>query len=202
MKKVRKALGKFLSKNIVNQDGRSWLVSTISDIIKEHPAPMKKCKISFSIDKDSIERNDIIFESLDYDFEKVTNANINTIITPGIEFRTQQTLTKIWKYHKDWKLISSILFNGADYPCQDLPSEKERVTDLEYMIQRGNHPSASDSENNTALIKNYKKEVNKGWMIPISIKTIRKLKLARIIPVGVAPHWSIDDKGNRTLKRG
>ena len=84
MNKVRKVLGKFLSKNIVNQDGRSWLVSTISDIIKEHPAPMKKCDISFSIDKDSIERNDIIFESLDYDFEKVTNANINTIITPGI----------------------------------------------------------------------------------------------------------------------
>ena len=84
MNKVRKVLGKFLSKDIVNQDGRSWLVSTISDIIKEYPAPMKKCNISFSIDKDSIERNDIIFESLDYDFEKVTNANINTIITPGI----------------------------------------------------------------------------------------------------------------------
>ena len=84
MNKVRKVLGKFLSKDIVSQDGRSWLVSTISDIIKEHTVPMKKCNIYFSIDKDSIERNDIIFESLDYDFEKVTNANINTIITPGI----------------------------------------------------------------------------------------------------------------------
>ena len=79
------------------------------------------------------------------------------------------------------------MFNGADYPCKDVPSEKERLDDLEYMIQRGNHPSASESENNTALIKNYIKEVNKGWMIPIYINTIRKLKLARIIPVGVAP---------------
>ena len=58
MNKVRKVLGKFLSKTIIKQDGRSWLVSTISDIVKEHPVPMKKCNISFSIEKDAIEHND------------------------------------------------------------------------------------------------------------------------------------------------
>ena len=69
------------------------------------------------------------------------------------------------------------------------------------MIKRGNHKSATSSENSPSLNKNYTKEVSKGWMIPIKVSSVPKLIGARVIPVGVAVQWTINDKGGRIKKR-
>ena len=74
---------------------------------------------------------------------------------------------------------------GCLYPCKELPSEQKRVNDLETLIEQGNHPSALTGENLEAVKKNYQKEVTKGWMIPITIDSLRALKHARVTPIGV-----------------
>ena len=126
----------------------------------------------------------------------------NTILSPGVEFRDIPSLQKIWKHHKDWKKIKEILTKGAEYPCHSTPSEEERLSDIEAMIERGNHKSASkDKENRTALAKNYEKEVNRSWMIPITVEALRDLKHARVIPIGVSPQWTVNAKGERVIKR-
>ena len=38
-------------------------------------------------------------------------------------------------------------------------------------------------------------------MIPVTIDCLRQIKHARVIPIEVHPQWSIDDKGNRKMKR-
>ena len=103
----------------------------------------------------------MIFQQNDFDYSKVVNSNPNSIITPGIEFCQKETLHRLWQYHKDLTLISDIIFKGVDYPCKSAPSEEERLSDLEFMINRVNHPSAKGEENSKAVLKIMKKKLKK-----------------------------------------
>ena len=70
------------------------------------------------------------------------------------------------------------------------------------MIKGGNHKSAESPMDNAAALKlNYAKEVKNGWMLPITIESLQKLKGAAVIPVGVASQFSIDNKGKQITKR-
>lgn len=78
-------------------------------------------------------------------------------------------------------------------------SEETRKEDLKHMIERGNHKSAL--MNTQTLDDNYTKEVNHGWMLPILKHSLTILKGAALIPVGVATQFTIDNKGNRKVKK-
>ena len=69
------------------------------------------------------------------------------------------------------------------------------------MIVRGNHKSALEpKEHVEALFKNYKKEVESGCMLPVTVENLRKIKGAGVILVGLAPQFTVDDDGNRIKK--
>ena len=82
----------------------------------------------------------------------------------------------------------------------EYPTESEIISDIKAMLSRGNHKSATSAENIKALQKNYTKEVSKGWMIPILPDILPKLKGARVIPIGVAVQWTINELGERMKK--
>ena len=63
------------------------------------------------------------------------------------------------------------------------------------MIKGGNHKSASNVENEPPFLKNYTKEVRHGWMLPVTIESLRKIKGAAVIPIGVAQQSSINEIG-------
>ena len=95
--------------------------------------------------------------------------------------------------------MKDIVQNGITYQLDDI-SEKERKLDLDHMIARGNHKSASSPENIKSLLENYEKEVKYGWMLPITVECVKKIKGAGVIPVGVAQQLTISDKGKRKTK--
>ena len=68
-------------------------------------------------------------------------------------------------------------------------------------MERGNHQSALSSEKAPTLIKNYQKEVDRGWIVTITKGIVPHLPGAGVIPVGVATQWTIDEKGHRIVKR-
>ena len=81
-------------------------------------------------------------------------------------------------------------------------TEEERIKDLDEAIKRGNNKSASScEENKEAVNSNYDKEVAHGWMIPIKIDVIKKIKGTGVIPIGIATQFTIDEKGKRKIKR-
>ena len=70
------------------------------------------------------------------------------------------------------------------------------------MIKRGNHLSARKPRINADTLRmNYKKEVERGWMLPITVRCLKKMKGAAVIPVGVHTQHTIDENGNRKIKR-
>ena len=50
------------------------------------------------------------------------------------------------------------------------------------MIARDNRKSASSAENKEILLSNYTKEVDQGWMLPVTLESVRKIKGAGVIP--------------------
>ena len=68
-------------------------------------------------------------------------------------------------------------------------------------IKKGNNNSASDEADLPFLIKNYDKEVDKGWMIPFLKSDIEKIKGAGVIPIGIAHQITMDENGNKIPKR-
>ena len=69
------------------------------------------------------------------------------------------------------------------------------------MISCSNHKSATIPSNDPTLIKNYTKEVDIGWMLPVTIKSVLKIKGAVVIPVGCATQFSINKDGDRYTKQ-
>ena len=41
------------------------------------------------------------------------------------------------------------------------------------MIARGNHKSSSFTENEETLLSNYTKEVERGWMLPVTLESVQ-----------------------------
>ena len=203
MRRVTKVMGKFLLSQLSNIvcERESWLVTTLRELRNENPPPLQECDIKFENTEEAALRNSELLCTQEFDFQTLTEHQKNTIIYPGAEFRSIDTLYKIWRVHRDWLTIKESISKGCSYPCKEQPSETERKNDLEAFIKRGNHPLARAGENLEAVKKNYQKEVTKGWMIPITIDGLRALKHARVTPIGVHPQWSIDENGNRKLKR-
>ena len=176
-------------------------MTTLRKLQDKPPPSLKKCDIKFENTEGAALENSELLRTHGFDFQKITDHQKDTILYPGAEFRSIDTLHKIWRMHRDWLTIKESINEGCTYPCKAQPSKEERLQDIETFISRGNHPSALSGENLEAVKKNYQKEVNKGWMIPIKIESLRGLKHARVTPIGVHPQWSIDEAGNRKLKR-
>jgi len=60
------------------------------------------------------------------------------------------------------------------------------MKDLQAMLDRGNHKSATSEENAPALLKAFDKEVCRGWLLPVTNESLTKIKKLSVIPLGVA----------------
>ena len=116
------------------------------------------------------------------------------------EFRSTTRLGPPLDKHKHWNKIKGIISVGVTYPLEDLPEAICRE-DLEHMNNRGNHKSAMSPETKAKLMNNYKKEVQHGWILPVALEYVSKIKGTSVVPVGVSKLFSIDDKDNREVKR-
>ena len=68
---------------------------------------------------------------------------------------------------------------------------------MEAMVVRGNHKSATAPDVEPTLLKNYDKEVKHGWMLPITLESVEKIKGTGVILIGVTKQQSIDEKEKR-----
>ena len=69
------------------------------------------------------------------------------------------------------------------------------------MILRGNHKSSQSVLNAAALNKSISKEIDHGWVLPLTIESLQSIKNAGVVPIGVAEKISINEKGERYIKR-
>ena len=179
---------------------KSWLVHTISNIIRQSDRNINPHKFQFTNTRDAAKFNTRILKRYKYDLVAAMKNEKGTMLEPGSEFRLVKTLEPLLKHHNNWQKFKKIITEGVDYNLEHLP-EGTRRSDLLAQIERGDHKSASEPENEPTLLKNYDKEVSYGWMIPVTKECTTKLKGAGVIPIRVATQYTIDEEGNRSIKR-
>ena len=162
---------------------------------------MKQQKFRFEDGRDAAKYNTKILKQCKYDFEIALQKEKGTMLEPGSEFREPHLLEPIFQHHEHWIKMKKFITEGVTYNLEEV-SEEDRRRDLDHMIKRGNHKSAeSPIANADALQANYAKEIKNGWMLPVTVESLQKLKGAAVIPVGVASQFSIDENGKQIIKR-
>ena len=198
---AEKILSKSLNDSCTNQKF-SWLVTTVKYCISQQEKEPEPHDITFENSMKAANINSNILRKYHYDFETFINSQHNTILTPGSEFRSIKTLEKLLGNHQDWHKIRQIISEGCDIPTvHSDANEDTRKADLQAMINRGNHKSTQNKENSEALHKGYLKEIEHGWMIPITIESIYHIKNAMVLPLGTVCQQTLDIHGQRTIKR-
>ena len=181
--------------NETHNNGKSWLLQTIIEVLAEPERQFKMHKFRFEKSIEAAEHNAKIIQEHNYDFVETMKSQSNTVLTVGTEFRKVETLEKLLKHRNDWNEIKDILSNGVWYPMKNEPDEETRLNDLKALIERGNHKSASSEDALKRITKIYGKEINKAWLIPLPIPFIPKIKEASVIPCGLQKQKTVDRNG-------
>lgn len=176
------------------------LPGTINAVLATSQPPMKASPFTFERSTLAATKNSMLLHQYNFDVEKAMQSVPGSIMDYGAEFRPTSVLEPLLQHHQQWPAIKDILTNGARYPLRPI-SESDRLGDIEYMLERGNHKSAEVEENKKALHKSFDKEVGFHWMIPLNTSVIPMLEDACITPLGVAVQWTINEFCERVLKR-
>jgi len=178
---------------------KPWLLHHLDMLCKSQEATPRNHLFQFENSRSAAKFNTKIIKHSDYDLQRCLNKQKDTILTPGSEFRNIKHIRKLLQYHEDWPEIRDIISKGCDYQLGPDPDEETRRSDLKAMLERGNHQSAK--KNMSVLQKSFTKEIKKGWLLPITVESILKIKSLSIIPLGIADQLTIDEFGNRVPKQ-
>ena len=178
----------------------SWLIQNVRDITsKTYPAnnaPLFKLENTLEAAKINTE----ILKSHDWNFQKAIDAQENSIMQAGSEYRPLDDLECIFKYHKDWEKLKILLSKGVVYGFDKNKeySEETRKSDLAAQLKKGNSKSTEGCEE--IIHENYKKEITRAWMVPFLKSCIMKVVGVGLIPIGIAKQWTMDKDNNRVTK--
>jgi len=200
MEQAAKALGKlFNDKNDVNNE--SWLVTKLRWILASTEKAPARHKFRFENTRNAAKSNTKIIKKFKYDFVKACQHQRKSIANPGTEFRSIHNLSQLFQHHEDWSELKSIIEKGCDYKLDEIVNEKTRKEDLLHMINRGNHKSTKKQGCDKILQKTFTKEVEKGWIVPVTLESTQKIKDLFVIPLGIAHQLTINENGQRIPKQ-
>ena len=97
------------------------------------------------------------------------------MMEPGSEFRTKPAKESLFKHHGYWENMGKIVSEGVSYPMESIFTEEQK-SDLLQIIERGNHTSATQIDDNLTLVKNYNNKVKHGWTLPVTIESLKQIK--------------------------
>ena len=178
----------------------SWLMSTVARIVSRTELALHPPRFIFRNTSEAAHANAAILQEHAFDLHDAISSQPNSIVSPDSDFRPAEAVDPLFSQHEYWPYLREIINIGCSYPLDPVDPTSQR-TQLLHMIDRGNHQSALAPANAPTLFKNYQKEVDRGWMVPIPKDTVPRLPGAGVIPVDVATQWTIDDDGNRIVKR-
>ena len=169
----------------VSRKEKRWLMKILYKVSNSKAKAMRKHGCKFDNTKDAIKHNGKWLKHYKWDLTYAIKQQAGTMLEPGSESRKSGLLEQLWGKYEYWSKMKKIINEGLSYPLVDLP-EESRKQDLDYMIKRGNHKSTTATKLNYETLKtNYAKEVVSGWMLPLPVDCLQKVKGAAVIPVGI-----------------
>lgn len=147
--------------------------------------------------KEAADHNWRILERFDLDLSKAIEAQKDSPVGYGSEFRHPDVLDKLLFRHPRWEQLRRILLHGSDFLLEELPAEMQQK-DLQEARERGNHKSARDRPDKLKeLVLN---DITNGFSVVLPLEKIALLPGAVIAPYGIAEQGTIDETG-RIIKK-
>ena len=117
---------------------------------------MKKHKTIFEDTLEATKWNAKLLKRCTHNLTKLLEKEHHTMMQPGSEFQTVETLDPLFQHHKLWPRMKAVMGLGVEYPLEEI-TKQTLIEDLKEMIQRGGHKSAQLTSNEESLIEIQKK---------------------------------------------
>jgi hypothetical protein len=139
----------------------------------------------------------IILQCYHFNIDLAIQAQHNSSISYGSEFRPVSELSKIFSSHPLWKFLSTTLINGATFPLTHIPDDIRRE-DILFHKERGNHKLAiTHSKKIQELIQ---EDVNRGFALILPVEILQFIPNASLAPLGCQEQSTINTSGERVSK--
>jgi hypothetical protein len=99
-------------------------------------------EFSFELNSKAALQNLAIMSKYKFDLHKALDANKNSPLSPGSEFRAPDKLSKVFSLHPLWQRMKRILTDGSKWPLVNI-SKDARRQDILNALTFGNHKGAS-----------------------------------------------------------
>ena len=165
---------------------------------KTYP-PFQNPPFDFSLNKNAAKHNSSILAQYDYNLENTLAAvSPGTQLEFGSEFRPVSDLQPILKHHPLWKRVKAILTQGCTVLLTPMDDKTEKE-DMTLGLERGNHKGALNQPKE--LITLVQKDVTHGYALPVEKEAASKIEGGAWAPLNIQEQWSINEKGERIMKK-
>jgi hypothetical protein len=179
-------------------DPPHWLIGTIRSIAKSKCPTPTSPPFRFELSAEAAASNGRLLSANDFDLGKVIENNTGTTLGYGSEFRPISQLESLLGKHPNFETLRKVIENGMPYLYKNEIDEEDRKKEVEAILQRGNHKSAT--EEHIKVRDLISKEVSHGFAIPIPLDVVLKIPGAMVQALGLVEQWTINEKGERVVK--
>jgi len=147
---------------------------------------------SFHNSEEAKIQNTNILRRFNFDITAAINAQPNSMVSFGSEFRDPLDLEPLLFHQPNWQALKEILTNGVTFPLLPISPEDSKL-DMEFHASRGNHKSAA--KNQAALEKIIENDISKGFALPLLKEVLFNIPNASLAPLGCVEHDTINERG-------
>ena len=170
-------------------------ISLIRSIINTETAPIEPPAFRFAPTQEAAEWNRSFIISKG-GVQQAIDAQTNTPVTYGSEFRPTEILQPLMNFHPMWNNTSTRISNGSTFPLEPLPDEL-RTADLDSALKYRNHRS---TEQNPNFTRGMIDEIKQGWALPLPLPFASAIPDAEVAPHGIITQYTINERGEITNK--
>jgi hypothetical protein len=170
----------------------SNLIEIIKLVIEENQQAPETPEFAFEMSKEAAQRNFCVLSKYEKNLGKALYAQRKSPLGYGSEFRTPESLQKLFKMHPNWQRMKKILENGSDWPTDDLDDDS-RATDLVEALEFTNHKGAI--KNPDLLRKLCEKDVKYGYGLVLPLNKLLRLQGYLMAPMNIMRQNTIDECG-------
>jgi len=177
-----------------SSNAAEWPANLLSivETVLANPIPrMNETQFQFKPTLDAAKHNWQILQQY-ANLGEAINAEGNSPLRYGSEFRSPSSLERIFTHHPLWPRLRNILSSGIKFPLSPLPNHIRRK-DTEEAINFGNHKGATTHKQFFTQLLH--KDIKHGYSLVIPIEAVLKIEGALMAPLNVVEQHTISEFG-------
>jgi hypothetical protein len=185
---VRDAINNFLTTQ--HFDWPNKLIAHIKQVMGTPCSTPWAPEFKFKLLGKATKHNLIVLEKYNYDLGRALNAQQDSPLGPGKEFKPPDVLQLVFDLHPLWKCMEDFLTHGSKWLLVEI-SEEERVNNLNDALTFGNHKGTSAKPE--LLLKLISKDVKYGYSVPIPLDSVKLIPGLEMAPMNIMAQKMIDE---------